>query len=42
MKGQVTVFNTENLNRKKILDNCYQDIQDNSTWSLDIFLSDEK
>ena len=43
MRARVSIFNVNNLqNNPIILDNNYPDIQDCSTWSLDIYLSDDK
>lgn len=38
MKGNVSIFDVLHLPRKVVLDNKYVGKEDNSTWSLDIFI----
>lgn len=42
MKARVCIFDVNWINRDPvILDNKYELIEDNSTWSIDIFMNDQ-
>jgi len=41
MKARVCIFDVNSINREPVvLDNKYEMIEDNSTWSIDIYMND--